>query len=85
MPAMEQTRAKAYGGDTTDMPELLTVADLQRSLRVSRSTIYRLIREGALRPLYFDDRPRFLVADVRDFVESRRQSEHAVTAATNAV
>ena len=77
---MARTQAPAYGGGTTDTLELLTVADLQKSLLVSRSTIYRLIREGALRPLYFDDRPRFLVTDVRDFVESSRQHPRSTDA-----
>jgi excisionase family DNA binding protein len=71
---MEQKGTQGYSPGRSDTEALLTVAELAVCLNTSRSTIYRLIREGALRPIYFDDRPRFLAEDVWGFVRSRRGS-----------
>lgn len=45
-----------------------------RLLACSRSTVYRLIDEGSLRPIYFDRRPRFDPEDVAAFIESRKET-----------
>jgi excisionase family DNA binding protein len=71
---MEQKRTQGYPSRRPDSEALLTLADLAVYLNTSRSTIYRLIREGSLQPIYFDDRPRFAPGDVSAFVRSRRGS-----------
>jgi excisionase family DNA binding protein len=67
---MAHTGTRPDTGGQTD--SLLTIADLAVYLNTSRSTIYRLIRQGSLRPIYFNDRPRFLAEDVWEFVQSRK-------------
>jgi predicted DNA-binding transcriptional regulator AlpA len=69
---MEHKRKQGYSPGASDAEALLTLADLAAYLNTSRSTIYRLIREGSLRPIYFDDRPRFVPGDVWAFVLSHR-------------
>jgi excisionase family DNA binding protein len=44
-------------------------------LGVSRKTLWRIVRSGDLPVVRIDRRPRFLVADVDAFVESRRKRE----------
>jgi predicted DNA-binding transcriptional regulator AlpA len=63
---------QAYDQRQSEPAPLLRVADLQRVLACSRPTVYRLIREGALKPVYLDRRPRFEPKQVRELIESRR-------------
>jgi excisionase family DNA binding protein len=65
---MAHTGTEPDAGGRTD--SLLTIAEVACYLNASRSTIYRLMREGALRPLYFDDRPRFRRGDLDAFLDS---------------
>jgi excisionase family DNA binding protein len=74
---MEHKSKQGYSPEPTETETepLLTVGDLAIYLNASRSTIYRLIREGSLRPIYFDDRPRFLPQDVLAFVQSHQNRQ----------
>ena len=54
-------------------PRLLTIADLSDLLRVSRSTIYELIRRGELVPIRVSERIRFSPEDIDAYVERRRE------------
>ena len=54
-------------------PDLLTVLEVAQILRVDRSYIYRLIREGrlpALRPTPY--KTRVLKAELRSFLDANR-------------
>ena len=53
---------------------LLTIADLCERLQYGRTTIYKLIREGALHPIRVRAHPRFRAEDVELYLESRRES-----------
>ncbi len=52
------------------MPDLVTIAETTKALRVSRSTVDRLIREGALRTVAIGRRRLVKVESVRTLVES---------------
>ena len=62
---------------TTLTPELveplLTVDELADLLRSSRSGIYRLVRDGHLRPYRVGARMRFSTRDVRDYLDRERE------------
>jgi excisionase family DNA binding protein len=74
----ENKRTPNYSEVQTD--RLLTVADLSAYLNASRTTIYRLIREGALRPVHFDDRPRFRLRDVEELLDRALRSDSSAGA-----
>ena len=61
---------------TTRAPELLepllSVPQTLRVLGISQRTLYRLIRDGELRPIRIGDRVLFDPADLRDFIDSCR-------------
>jgi excisionase family DNA binding protein len=48
---------------------LLTVNDLAAILRVSRSTVYLLVRDGLLHPVRLGGSIRFLPEDVESYIE----------------
>jgi hypothetical protein len=50
---------------------LLRRAEVERQLRVSRATLWRLVRSGALPAVYLDRRPRFRPEDIRALVIGR--------------
>ncbi|MBO0693269.1 MAG: helix-turn-helix domain-containing protein [Acidimicrobiaceae bacterium] len=52
----------------TDTPRLLSVEDVIGTLRVSRSTLYALIRHGDLHPLKIGRRTFFNVEDVNRYI-----------------
>ena len=52
---------------------LLSLNDVARVLRVSRPTVYALIRRGDLRPIRVSERLRFEQADVRAYLEQHRE------------
>jgi len=55
------------------MPDLLTVADIQRVLRVSRTTLFRWRRQGLLPPeAFLPGRPKWHRADIAKWLEERR-------------
>jgi excisionase family DNA binding protein len=57
-----------------DATRLLRRAEVADILGISRRTLDRLVRAGALPVVYVDRRPRFLAEDIRIFVRSRRTS-----------
>lgn len=62
-PGAAVPRASGQGGDTA--MELLTFAEVRRLLKVSRSTLYRLIKSGRLPVVYVAPRtPRIRMEDV---------------------
>lgn len=67
----ELRETTGYEGDRSG-PPLLGVPEVLRRLRISRSTLYRLLAVGALEPVYLDRRPRFVPADVEQLIESRK-------------
>jgi len=45
--------ASSPRGSLTQLPALLTVAEFQRATRISRTTAYQLLRDGAVPALRF--------------------------------
>jgi putative molybdopterin biosynthesis protein len=69
---MNNTHATpAYGGHTT--ASLLTQADLADILRVSRWTVYRLVREGHIPVVRVGERLRFRAQDVEAYMDRNRE------------
>jgi excisionase family DNA binding protein len=56
--------------DTVD--KLLTVEDLMGALRISRPTLYRLLKSGQLIPVRIGKRTLFDPADIRSFIEASK-------------
>jgi excisionase family DNA binding protein len=52
---------------------LLTVEDVMANLRISRPTLYRLLKSGHLIPVRIGKRTLFDPADIRAFVEASKQ------------
>jgi excisionase family DNA binding protein len=61
--------APTYAADRLDPERLLTIADVAYRLAISRDTVYRLVRSGALAPLRVGDRLRFRVSDLEAYLE----------------
>ena len=59
-------------GYTPELEPLLTVASTCHLLRVSRQTVYRLVRAGQLNPTRVGERLRFEPSDLRDYLERGR-------------
>ena len=53
------------------MKEYLTTSDAMKILKVSRTTIFRHVREGNLRSLKVGRLVRFRVIDLRHFIEGK--------------
>jgi excisionase family DNA binding protein len=68
MPTHEAT---GYGARPTE--RLLTINDVADRLAISRDTVYRLVRSGALTPLRVGERLRFRVGDLEDYLERGRE------------
>lgn len=52
---------------------LLTAADIEAELRISRATVNRLVRRGSLSAVRVGGRLRFTAADVDRFLERQRE------------
>ena len=61
-----------YAADPTDLEALLTVSRVCDVLRVSRPTLYRLVRRGELRPTRVGDRLHFMPSEIREYLERSR-------------
>ena len=61
---MSHSATQVYG-----LPRLLTVDETAEYLRVDRSTVYRLEREGELRSVRVGRRRRFRPDDLRVYLE----------------
>jgi excisionase family DNA binding protein len=57
---------------TVNIDKLLTVSDLMASLRISRPTLYRLLKSGQLIPVRIGKRTLFDPADIRAFIEASK-------------
>ena len=60
-----------YGADR--LVDLLTIADVARTLGISRGSVYGLMRTGELFPIRVGQRARFEPADVRAYLERHRE------------
>jgi excisionase family DNA binding protein len=63
--------------DADRLERLLTISDLARLLRVSRGSVYSLIRRGELVPVRVGERARFIPAEVRMYLDRRRDQKRA--------
>jgi excisionase family DNA binding protein len=70
---MASTGTPSYAPGRPALEPLLTVAQCCDVLQVSRQTLYRLINSGELEPVRVGRHPRFIQADIRDFVERHRE------------
>lgn len=59
---------------TKGFPQLLTLAEASTVLRVSRTSIYRLIDNGELLPIRVNRRVLFDANDLLAFIDSRRST-----------
>jgi excisionase family DNA binding protein len=62
-----------YAARPTEPERLLTVNEIAFRLAISRPTVYRLIRSGALIPVRVGERLRFRVSDLEDYLERGRE------------
>jgi len=69
-PAVVSSRASGL----LEVPRLLTPAQVAERLAVSRSAIYAWVRAGHLPAIYVGRLPRFVEADVLEFIASRRRT-----------
>lgn len=53
----------------SDIPEILTVPEAAKSLKVGRTTMYRLIQSGAVRHIKLGKKIRIPRAYLNDFIE----------------
>ena len=63
-----------YWHMTNSLDKLLTVEDVMASLRISRPTLYRLLKSRQLIPVRIGKRTLFDPADIRAFVEASKQA-----------
>jgi len=63
-----------YSYMTESLDKLLTVEDVMANLRISRPTLYRLLKSGHLIPVRIGKRTLFDPADIRAFVEISKQA-----------
>jgi excisionase family DNA binding protein len=61
--------------DAQDTPRLLRRSEVADLLGVSRRTVDRLVRAGALPVVYLDRRPRYVATDVAALVRARRMPQ----------
>jgi excisionase family DNA binding protein len=59
--------------DVTSIEKLLTVEDVMANLRISRPTLYRLLKSGHLTPVRIGKRTLFDPLDIRAFVTASKQ------------
>ncbi len=55
--------------------ELLTVEELMKTLRISRPTLYRLLKAGKLEPVRIGKRVLFESKDIRAFIDRSKTGE----------
>ena len=70
MGGMTTTRTQGY--EQTQPEPLLRVADVLQWLGCSKSTLYRIVRDRGIEPIYLDSHPRFDPDDVRALIVARR-------------
>jgi excisionase family DNA binding protein len=57
---------------TERIEKLMTVQDLMDTLRISRPTLYRMLKSGRLRPVRIGKRTLFDPADIRELIEQAK-------------
>jgi len=57
---------------TERIEKLMTVQDLMDTLRISRPTLYRMLKSGRLRPVRIGKRTLFDPADIRELIEEAK-------------
>ena len=57
---------------TQGIEKLLTVQDLMDTLRISRPTLYRMLKAGRLKPVRIGKRTLFDPADIRGLIEEAK-------------
>ena len=62
--------AKMSPSPVSDWPEILTAAEVAVRLRISKATVLRLAKRGAIRPLPLTGRRMFTAAAVRAYLGS---------------
>jgi excisionase family DNA binding protein len=60
--------------DSVLFQKLLTVEDVMANLRISRPTLYRLLKTGQLVPVRIGKRTLFDPADIRSFIETSKKT-----------
>ena len=71
--AITATTKVNLDGATSSDSEILTVLDVARFLRVSKSTVYKLARLGQLPASKIGKHWRFLRRDIHDWMHNRTQ------------
>ncbi len=64
-----------HGRTTTVATQLLTITDLADLLRVSRGTVYELIRRGDLVPIRVGQRFRFTTQEIDGYLARRHEEQ----------
>jgi excisionase family DNA binding protein len=62
-------RTTRYSGGLTAPRPLLTVNDVALTLAISRDSVYRLVRQGALNPVRVGERLRFRQSDIDAYLD----------------
>ncbi|GAB4021384.1 helix-turn-helix domain-containing protein [Spirosoma koreense] len=55
----------------------MTIDQTIKALQVSKMTLHRLVKEGKLVPQYEGKRPMFDIAQLREYIQSKRVSPEA--------
>lgn len=63
-----------YASGPTDSGRLLTINDVAFRLAISRNSVYRLVRSGALSPVRVGERLRFRARDLDAYLERNREA-----------
>jgi hypothetical protein len=53
------------------LPRIMTLAEVTKTLRVSRATVWRMVKTGKLRQLDYTTKARFLLEDVEKLIGYR--------------
>jgi predicted DNA-binding transcriptional regulator AlpA len=69
---MVQRGATPSPDERQQAPQLIGRAQTQQLFGVSRATLWRIVKSGALPAVYVDGRPRFLMSDIEALIRSRR-------------
>lgn len=62
-----------HAQETHSHPDLLTISEAAERLRVSRWTMYQLIRSGSLKTLTILSRRFVATDDITDFINRRKE------------
>jgi excisionase family DNA binding protein len=57
-----------------ERPQLLRIPEAADALQVSRTTMYRLIRDGEIKTLRVGQRQRIDITELNSFIEHQKES-----------